>query len=160
MAECDLMMLVGTHDNIVQLYEVFVTPTDYVMTMELMTGGDLFDQICEEDFQYDIANICRVVENCCKALAFMHSKGVGHRDIKPENIMLLKKADGIVAKLADFGFAKRVTDPMSPDGAAAASLMATTCGTPEYVAPEILKAGQTAGTYGGFAAGGACRAAG
>ena len=42
----------------------------------------MFDKICEDDFRYDVTSICQVVENCCKALAFMHAKGVrGPRDL-------------------------------------------------------------------------------
>jgi serine/threonine protein kinase len=98
--------------------------------MELMDGGDLFDMIVAEDFDYSPRTIATIIRDCCKALAFMHSKSVAHRDLKPENIMLTRSHPP-TAKLADFGFATLFSED---------SGMTETCGTPEYVAPEILKA--------------------
>merc|ERR1712072_484350 len=63
------------------------------------------------------------------ALAYLHHRGIVHRDLKPENLLLKSPFNDFDIKLADFGFAKKV-EGKSLD---------TQCGTPGYVAPEILK---------------------
>ena len=137
--ECKLLLQYGQHPNIARLYEVYVTPDALAMVMELVDGGDLFDGIIngvddpnrEGKLSENFA--ATVVQRSCDALAFLHKKGVAHRDIKPENIMLKKDMDvnGELIKLADFGFAKLYGNKDQT--------MSTTCGTPEYVAPEVLK---------------------
>lgn len=76
--------------------------------------------ICEEEAK-------RVIEGIAKALEHLHSLGIAHRDLKPENVMM---GENDLAKLADFGLAKHHLG----------DLMRTTCGTPFYAAPEVLKA--------------------
>jgi len=65
-----------------------------------------------------------------EALRYCHERHIVHRDLKPENLLLASEDDDISIKIADFGFAKRCTKPKS---------LKTQCGTPGYVAPEILK---------------------
>ena len=65
------------------------------------------------------------------AIAYCHDHDVVHRDLKPENLLLTSREDACDVKIADFGFAKYVGQNAS-DG------LATACGTPTYVAPEIL----------------------
>ena len=64
------------------------------------------------------------------ALSYTHSMGIVHRDLKPENILLKSNDSDSEIKIADFGFAKQATDDCS---------LSTMCGTPGYVAPEILR---------------------
>lgn len=64
------------------------------------------------------------------AVKYLHDRNIVHRDLKPENVLLTSKKDDAEIKLADFGFAERVTSMNS---------LTTQCGTPGYVAPEILK---------------------
>jgi calcium/calmodulin-dependent protein kinase I len=132
--ECELLLKYGVHPNIAQLYEVYISPSAVSMVMELVDGGDLFDGIIQAPAGHLTELFAAtVVERSCKALAFLHKRGIAHRDIKPENIMLKKDLDvnGELIKLADFGFA-RLYDTQG-------ATMSTTCGTPEYVAPEVLK---------------------
>lgn len=63
-------------------------------------------------------------------IAYAHAKGIVHRDLKPENILLKSKTDDTSIKLADLGFAKVLVSPGQP--------MTTPCGTPGYVAPEVI----------------------
>jgi calcium/calmodulin-dependent protein kinase I len=65
----------------------------------------------------------------CLGMKYCHDKGIAHRDLKPENLLLTTTTDDAIVKIADFGFAIK--------GAAKSSLQ-TQCGTPGYVAPEIL----------------------
>ena len=77
--------------------------------------------------------------SCCQvmnAVAELHSRGIAHRDLKPENLLLSNPDDPASIKIADFGFAKIMSKlPRNKDGK---QLMMTSCGTPEYVAPEVL----------------------
>lgn len=65
------------------------------------------------------------------ALRYMHENGIVHRDLKPENLLLLSSTDNTLIKIVDFGFAKQLLD--GADG------MRTACGTPGYMAPEVLR---------------------
>lgn len=97
--------------------------------MELAEGGDLFDKI-ESDVGVgeDIAHL--YFTQLISAVSYMHSRGVGHRDIKPENLLL--SAEGNL-KIADFGLATL----FSHNGVK--KLCKTSCGSPPYTAPEVLK---------------------
>ena len=115
------------HENVVRLYEVIAEPSHLHLVLELCTGGELFDRIIERE-KYTERDARDAMENICSALAYLHAHNITHRDIKPENLLLAAAADDAPIKLADFGFARQGFDQMK-----------TACGTPGYVAPEILK---------------------
>lgn len=121
-------MQVLSHDNILGLKKVFVEPEYYFLITEKMDGGDLLSRLEDVSFfnERQGRKICQVVLD---AVAYMHSKKIAHRDLKPENLLLdSDKADACV-KLADFGFARRENTP---------NCFTTMCGTPSYVACEVL----------------------
>jgi calcium/calmodulin-dependent protein kinase I len=95
-----------------------------------VSGGELFDRIVEKTF-YTEKEARDLVKILLSAIKYCHDKDVVHRDLKPENLLLMSADDDASIKLADFGFAKTVTK----DDAG----LVTTCGTPGYVAPEILE---------------------
>lgn len=96
--------------------------------MELADGGDLFDKIeADEGVGEDIAHF--YFTQLISAVGYMHSKGIAHRDIKPENVLLSGEGD---LKLADFGLAAL----FKKDGQL--RLCNTVCGSPPYIAPEIV----------------------
>jgi serine/threonine protein kinase len=115
--------------NIVQLYEVFEEEEFCFLVCELMPGGELFDRIIEKKTfsEKEARNACQCVLG---ALEYMHSKRVAHRDLKPENLLLAHQKELLPVKLADFGFSKYV---LKKNGCR------TLCGTPGYLAPEILE---------------------
>lgn len=114
------------HENIVQLRECFDGDTFY-MVMELCTGGEVFDRVVEkEKYSEDEAKIA--IKQVACALQVCHSMGIVHRDLKPENLLYVSPESDQI-KLADFGLANLLT----PETA-----LETACGTPGYVAPEIL----------------------
>ncbi|XP_038665776.1 serine/threonine-protein kinase DCLK1-like [Scyliorhinus canicula] len=116
-----------SHPNIVRFIEEFETEEEIYLIMEYIHGGDLFDAITDS-VKFTENNAALMMNNLCDALAYIHSKNIVHRDLKPENLLVQHKADGrTVLKLADFGLALKVTNPIF-----------TVCGTPTYVAPEIL----------------------
>jgi len=116
------------HINIITLYEVFDENAYYYLVTEIMLGGELFDRIVTKTFynEKEARDVCKIL---FEALHRIHSKGIAHRDLKPENLLLVSKTDDKNIKIADFGFAKKVTG---------SKCLMTQCGTPGYVAPEIL----------------------
>ena len=101
--------------------------------MELMQGGELFDKILAIDqFMEADARMCAIA--IIDAIRYCHDLGIIHRDIKPENL-LLGSSDLSSVKFADFGLARKFIDGDD----LVTNLASTTCGTPGYVAPEVLK---------------------
>ncbi|XP_078333388.1 serine/threonine-protein kinase DCLK3-like isoform X7 [Crassostrea virginica] len=115
------------HHNIVKLYEEYETSDKIYLVMELVKGGDLFDAITQS-VKFGEVDSARMVKDLCNALFYLHSRSIVHRDLKPENLLVHRNKDGSISlKLADFGLAMEVKEPIY-----------TVCGTPTYVAPEIL----------------------
>jgi len=117
------------HPNIIKLYEFFQEHDYYYLVTELMEGGELFDRIVQKTF-YNEKEARDLVRILLDTICFCHENGIVHRDLKPENLLLKTKFDDSQIKLADFGFAKECEGAHS---------LSTQCGTPGYVAPEILK---------------------
>lgn len=117
------------HPNICGLREVFQDKDMFYMVMEEMKGGELFDRIVEKEY-YTETEAAKVIREVCSALAYCHKKGVTHRDLKPENILYATTDADSEVQVADFGLAAIVSND---------TLMRTACGTPEYVAPEVLR---------------------
>lgn len=116
------------HPNIIELYEVLATKTKIYFVVELAAGGELFHEVAGKGrLSEDIAR--RYFRQLISAVKHCHSRGVFHRDLKLDNLLL--DEDGNL-KVTDFGLSA-VTDQIRPDG-----LLHTVCGTPSYVAPEIL----------------------
>uniref|UniRef100_M4C058 Protein kinase domain-containing protein n=1 Tax=Hyaloperonospora arabidopsidis (strain Emoy2) TaxID=559515 RepID=M4C058_HYAAE len=118
------------HPNIMTLEEVFIEPEYYYLVTEFVSGGELFDRIVQKTFYTEKA-ARDLVKILIGAIKYCHDQNVVHRDLKPENLLLLSADDDASIKLADFGFAKTVSKDSNG--------LATTCGTPGYVAPEILE---------------------
>ncbi|XP_040991797.1 CBL-interacting serine/threonine-protein kinase 3 isoform X1 [Juglans microcarpa x Juglans regia] len=116
------------HPNVVQLYEVMGSKTKIFIVIEFVTGGELFDKIVNHGrMREDEAR--RYFQQLINAVDYCHSRGVYHRDLKPENLLL--DAYGNL-KVSDFGLSA-LSQQVRDDG-----LLHTTCGTPNYVAPEVL----------------------
>ncbi|XP_054059295.1 serine/threonine-protein kinase DCLK2 isoform X1 [Rissa tridactyla] len=115
------------HPNIIMLIEEMDTPTELFLVMELVKGGDLFDAITSST-KYTERDGSAMVYNLASALKYLHGLNIVHRDIKPENLLVCEYPDGTKSlKLGDFGLATVVEGPLY-----------TVCGTPTYVAPEII----------------------
>lgn len=119
------------HDYIVQLYEVFECPERVYLVMELATGGELLDRIvCRGSFTEHDAT--RVLSMVLEGVRYLHSLGITHRDLKPENLLYYHPGNDSKIMITDFGFSNALQNSDS-------ETMDTICGTPEYIAPEILK---------------------
>ncbi|TXG61246.1 hypothetical protein EZV62_012609 [Acer yangbiense] len=125
------IMKIVRHPNIVRLHEVLASRTKIYIIIEFVTGGELFDKIgvfaevhqgklTENDSRRYFQQLIDAVDHC-------HNKGVYHRDLKPENLLLDTYGN---LKVSDFGLSAL---PQKGVG-----LLHTTCGTPNYVAPEVL----------------------
>ncbi len=117
------------HQHIIRLYDVFDESQFWYLVTEKMTGGELFDRIVSKSYynEKEARDVCKIL---FEAVGYCHSKCVAHRDLKPENLLLRSENSDSDIKIADFGFAKKVLTSNS---------LTTQCGTPGYVAPEILE---------------------
>ena len=115
------------HPNIVKLFEVYDEKSKFYMVMELMTGGELFDRIVEKE-HYSEKEASDTIRPIVDAIRYCHAMGIAHRDLKPENLLYTSPDPGATIKITDFGLAKVISN----------TLMTTACGTPGYVAPEII----------------------
>ncbi|KAJ8762649.1 hypothetical protein K2173_010670 [Erythroxylum novogranatense] len=125
--EISTMKLVR-HPNVIRMYEVMASKTKIYIVLEFVTGGELFDKIASKGrFKEDEAR--KYFQQLINAVDYCHSRGVYHRDLKPENLLL--DASGVL-KVSDFGLSA-LPQQVRDDG-----LLHTTCGTPNYVAPEVI----------------------
>ncbi|XP_010253154.1 PREDICTED: CBL-interacting protein kinase 18 [Nelumbo nucifera] len=124
--EISVMRLVR-HPNILQLYEVMASRKKIYFVMEYAKGGELFNKIAKGKLKEDAAR--KYFQQLISAVDFCHSRGVYHRDLKPENLLLDENGN---LKVSDFGLSA-LAESKRQDG-----LLHTTCGTPAYVAPEVI----------------------
>eukprot|EP00756_Hemistasia_phaeocysticola_P025428 Hpha_TRINITY_DN16006_c1_g10::TRINITY_DN16006_c1_g10_i1::g.122035::m.122035/K08794/CAMK1; calcium/calmodulin-dependent protein kinase I len=117
------------HEGVVQLVDTFEDDTAVYLVMERMMGGELLGRLVR-DFPsgYGEDESRRIIRAIVEAVRYLHKQGIVHRDLKPENILFPAK-DSLTPKIADFGLAQ----VCQPD-----TLFQTPCGSPNYVAPEIL----------------------
>eukprot|EP01018_Ginkgo_biloba_P006950 Gb_10015 [translate_table: standard] len=124
--EISVMRLVR-HPNIVQLYEVMANKAKIYFVMEYVRGGELFGKVAKGKLKEDAAR--KYFQQLISAVDFCHSRGVYHRDLKPENLLVDENGN---LKVSDFGLSA-LPEQFRQDG-----LLHTTCGTPAYVAPEVI----------------------
>lgn len=115
------------HPNIVRLLEVLANKKKIYFVLEFAKGGELFAKVAKSRFSEHLSR--RYFQQLISAVGYCHSRGVFHRDLKPENLLLDENWN---LKVTDFGLSA-LTEQIRPDG-----LLHTLCGTPAYVAPEIL----------------------
>jgi len=120
-----------SHTNILKLYEVYEDDESFYLVMELVKGKELFDKIVERGM-YSEKDAAHIIAQVVSAVEYLHENGIAHRDLKPENLLSAGDEDEEIVKIADFGFSKNFGE----DG----EKLMTSCGSPGYVAPEILTA--------------------
>ncbi|XP_070841853.1 serine/threonine-protein kinase H1-like [Chaetodon trifascialis] len=139
-----------SHSNVIQLIEVFQFPRRVYMVLELATGGELLDRVVSRGHftERDATVALRMV---LTGVGYLHNLGITHRDLKPENLLYYHPGADSRLLVTDFGLAtfggagagSEVSGPeQSEDGDDAREdrtwSLRTTCGTPEYMAPEVL----------------------
>jgi len=128
-SEMEILQKVS-HTNIIQLHEMIETDDKIYFVMELVTGGELFDRIVEKG-SYTEEDAKILVRKIVSAIDYLHDLNIAHRDLKPENLLVKSVVDDTEVKIADFGLSKIIDEQ---------KMMQTACGTPGYVAPEVLNA--------------------
>ncbi|KAG9439384.1 hypothetical protein H6P81_019549 [Aristolochia fimbriata] len=116
------------HPNVIRMFEVMASKAKIYLVLEFVNGGELFDKIGSRGrLKEDEAR--KYFQQLINAVDYCHSRGVFHRDLKPENLLLDSYG---VLKVSDFGLSA-LPQQVREDG-----LLYTTCGTPNYVAPEVI----------------------
>eukprot|EP01133_Synstelium_polycarpum_P003627 gene3627-4156_t len=132
------------HPNIIHIQEIFNTEKTLYLVLELVEGGELLNDILTHGF-YNEDKAKFFFRQIVNAVKYLHDRDIAHRDLKPENILLKnQKVDyestPDLIKISDFGLSRTIAE---------GSFMKTMCGTPQYLAPEILTNGSNGiGGYG------------
>ncbi|ROT34463.1 protein kinase SNF1 [Sodiomyces alkalinus F11] len=112
------------HPHIIKLYTVIKTQNEIIMVLEY-AGGELFDYIVQNGRMKE-AEARRFFQQMLCAVEYCHRHKIVHRDLKPENLLL---DDQLNVKIADFGLSNIMTD---------GNFLKTSCGSPNYAAPEVI----------------------
>ncbi|XP_061673390.1 serine/threonine-protein kinase Chk2 isoform X2 [Syngnathoides biaculeatus] len=125
------------HPCLIKTQDFYQTDDTFYIVLELMEGGELFQRLkSQQRLSEDTAKL--YFYQMLEAVQYLHAKGIIHRDLKPENILLSSQDDDCLIKVTDFNQSRILEE---------AALMRTLCGTPAYLAPEVLTHA-TAGGYG------------
>jgi len=117
------------HPNINQMIETFDTKNHLYIVLELLEGENLFENIVKRRV-YTEKMAANVVKQVARACEYMHARGIIHRDLKPENLVYLDVKQEQIC-VTDFGLSKYMDHTQS--------VTKTACGTPAFVAPEVLR---------------------
>jgi len=116
------------HPHVVKVHDFFEETDWYLIVLEYLAGGDLFDRIGAKQ-QYNEKDARDLSIALLSSVNYCHRDNIAHLDLKSKNLLLSSDDDDTSVKLADFGFAQRVMYPNS---------LSRRCGTPFFVAPEII----------------------
>lgn len=121
------------NENIPKLYEVYEDNNDFFLILEYVNGKTLIDYMRTKGKMLNEEESLIILKSILKSLVYLHEeKGIMHRDLKPENIMICIDENGVSnAKLLDFGLSEKVSS---------SEYIHVRCGTPGFVAPEIVNA--------------------
>ena len=126
-SECDILSRLQ-HPNIIRSFASFESHTTVYLIMEHIQGRDLLDVLMQNSaLPEDAAR--RLFRQVAMAIAYMHGQNIVHRDVKPENVMVTASSASLKATLIDFGLARACNAPRG---------CLTFCGTPLYLAPELI----------------------
>ncbi|XP_050087716.1 ovarian-specific serine/threonine-protein kinase Lok isoform X2 [Anopheles aquasalis] len=116
------------HPCVIRMHDIIDKPHSLYMVLEYMKGGDLLSRILANKRLPEKTSKLFFLQ-MCHAVKYLHSQGITHRDLKPDNILLADEEEYTLLKVSDFGLSRFVGKN---------SVMRTLCGTPMYVAPEVL----------------------
>ncbi|KAJ2744834.1 Calcium/calmodulin-dependent protein kinase type I [Coemansia sp. BCRC 34301] len=129
-----LKQLSRQHTNILTLVDCFETPSNVYLITELCTGGELFEHILCRTPSFSEHDAAGVVRQIVSGVKFLHDHGVVHRDLKAENCLFRTPAADSTLAIADFGMSQIIDS--SKEGAS--RVLTAHCGTPGYMAPEMV----------------------
>lgn len=130
-AEIKIMSMLN-HEHILRLFDTIYTERRIYLVLERAEGGELLEVIADAGGVLTEAHAAKILRQLCEALQYMHRLGVVHSDLKPANILLMSRAPDAALKLADFGLSSVV---LGVSTHVAHALV----GTPDFIAPELLK---------------------
>ncbi|KAJ2867039.1 Calcium/calmodulin-dependent protein kinase type I [Coemansia aciculifera] len=137
-----LKRLSRKHENILTLVDYFETPRNVYLITELCTGGELFEHILCREPAFTEHDAAQVMRQIVEGVSFLHTHGIVHRDLKAENCLFKTPAADSALVIADFGMSSIIGAPDSSSGWENNRILTTHCGTPGYMAPEmVLKMG-------------------
>ena len=123
------IMAASQHPSIVTYHGSYLVGKESIwVVMELMPGGSLTDIVQETSVKLSEANIAQIMKQTLEGLEYIHSKHIIHRDIKSDNVLIGARGE---VKIADFGYAAQLI--------ASARVRQTVCGTPYWMAPELIQ---------------------
>lgn len=130
MCEAELRVLQSVrHKYVIRLHEVFESSTQLYMVVDLATGGELFDRVVSNG-SFGEPDAIYVLRMVLEGLQYLHGRGIAHRDLKPENLLYYHPGEKSKILITDFG--------LSAFRKTGNEFMHTICGTPEYIAPEVI----------------------
>ena len=118
------------HPYIVSVEDACESPLYLTIILQYVEGGDLFDKVVELG-RFNEGDAKIVFKQMVDGLAYLHDNNIAHRDLKPENYLVLSNSSNVHIVMADFGLAKVNEGDLS-------GVMKTMCGTPQYLAPELM----------------------
>lgn len=123
-----------------KMYDVWSSPNELYLVLEYVQGGELFDYLCSRGSRLPILEALSIIKQVFAAVHYCHRFNICHRDLKPENILLVDETVAIPGsagtttvkhvKVADFGMS--TLDSLN-------GLLRTSCGSPHYASPEIVR---------------------
>ncbi|KAG8192627.1 hypothetical protein JTE90_017191 [Oedothorax gibbosus] len=129
MHEAHVLLLSSAHPRIVRMHEVYETPSEIVLVLELVQGGEL-QRVLDDEEAVGEAEAARLLRQILDGVAFLHRHNIAHLDLKPQNLLLTKPfLEGGEVKLCDFGISRLISKGVE---------IREIVGTPDYVAPEVL----------------------
>ena len=127
--EIRVLFLSRNHERIIQLFHVYESAHEYILILEMASGGDLQRVLDGEDSLPELTSI-KFMRQILEGVSYLHSINIAHLDIKPQNILLDSPYPNTEkVKLCDFGISRLITDGVE---------LREIVGTPDYVAPEVL----------------------
>jgi len=117
-----------SNPHIIRFINAFETPSEVILVMEYLDGGELFERVAADDFNLTESDCCLFMRQIVRGVQYLHKHRIVHLDLKPENVVCTQRENATV-KIIDFGTAMEL-EP----GEQIKSLV----GTPEFVAPEVV----------------------
>lgn len=128
----EIAVLELAQDNpwVINLHEVYETPSEMILVLEYAAGGEIFDQcVADREEAFKEKDVQRLMRQILEGVRFLHAHDVVHLDLKPQNILLTSESPLGDIKIVDFGLSRIMKNSEE---------LREIMGTPEYVAPEIL----------------------